>query len=78
MGELIWDDEFSLAPAEAQQFLLQVCNDLEEGDLASDGTVVCWIETFKADMEALGKQFPIQDEQEFLDSLNKWFDDGNG
>jgi len=29
-------------------------------------------------MEALGKTFPIDNEQDFLDLLNKWVNDGNG
>ena len=79
MGDLIWDDEFSLAPPEAQQFLVDFCTALTaEPDLAADTSVECWISKFKEELEGLGKEFPIQDPDEFHSTLKRWVEVGNG
>ena len=44
MGELIWDDEFTVAPAENQIALLEFCNYLlNESKIVEKKLVECWI-----------------------------------
>ena len=45
LGELIWDDEFDIAPAENQQTLLDLCAELKDDHaLVKDDDVKCWID----------------------------------
>ena len=51
MGKVIMDDDFSVAPPEAQEFLLNFCTALEEEeDLAATATVECWIKNFAKEL----------------------------
>ena len=44
IGELVWDDEFDIAPVENQQTLLDLCAELSDDHaLVRDDDVKCWI-----------------------------------
>ena len=45
LGELVWDDEFDVAPAENQQRMLELCAELKDDHaLVRDNDVICWID----------------------------------
>lgn len=48
MGEIIWDDDFTVVPAENQQALLDLCDDLlsDNNTLVSAKQVTCWVKDF--------------------------------
>lgn len=49
IGDIQWDDKFDISTAEAQAFLLKMCQDLAETDFVVDdeNTQKCWIKNFK-------------------------------
>ena len=46
IGEAIMDENFNLAPVDAQQSLLNLCTELETAEVVSLGQVECWTTDF--------------------------------
>ena len=69
IGSIVWDDEFTVAPAENQQALMDLCVDLrDQSALVKENFVKCWIldmdDFVRKDSRSL-KQLPLTDEGEF-------------
>ena len=45
-GDVVWDEDFSIYSVEAQQSLLNFCEDLREYSNVLDGEVECWTDDF--------------------------------
>ena len=44
IGELVWDEEFDISPAENQRSVMKLCEDLRnDHELVKDNEVICWI-----------------------------------
>ena len=44
IGSLVWDESFTIEPAENQQALLDLCNDLRDNfEFVKENEVVCWL-----------------------------------
>ena len=73
MGELVWDDEFTVAPTENQVALLEFCDYLvNESELVADNLVECWISDMDKWIKKISddeKSLPIKDEAEFTEML---------
>lgn len=72
MGEVVWDDTFTITPEANQQFLLDLCSEMRENrtSLVKDGKVNCWIESMDSFVQetTLGDenlQLPLADEATF-------------
>ena len=81
MGELIWDEDFNVAPKANQQNLIDLCIDLRDNnEFVKDNEVRCWI----LDMNEWLKQsydieLPLDDEEQFNSLLLEFaFTDENG
>lgn len=47
-GEIVWDPDFTMAPAENQQYLLDICDELLTFNATEEGSEVsCWIKDFE-------------------------------
>lgn len=46
LGEVVFDEDFDLTPKEAQQSLIDFCQDLRSQKFVASGQVICWIEDF--------------------------------
>jgi len=46
IGDAIMDENFDLAPKDAQQSLMDFCEDLIERDFILNREVTCWIDQF--------------------------------
>ena len=58
-GEVIWDEDFDMSSPEAQQYLLDVCNQTKASDLVySADLVVCPIEEFISYLNSTNEPFP--------------------
>ena len=53
-GDLIWDEEFNLAPEANQQRILDICTDLHSSPLVLNEQVTCFMEDFKTYVEGEG------------------------
>ena len=72
LGELVWDEEFDIAPALNQRTLLNLCDELtnDQPELVKDSGVKCWIQNMDTWLrKAKGKQLPIEDSAEFTKEL---------
>ena len=76
LGELIWNDEFDISPAENQQALLDLCDELtDDHPLVKDKDVKCWIKDMDLYVRADSnnqKSIPLEDEIEFNMYLQKF------
>lgn len=76
LGSLIWDDTFTLSPAENQQALLDLCEDLRDNfDRVKDKRVTCWAWDFDQFLQqnvGSEKKLPIEDEAEFEKLLSQF------
>lgn len=79
-GELQIDDSFNMAATESQEYLLEMCEDLEgRTSFIIEGTVKCWIEDFKDFIEVNNGSFPVA-EDDFMTQIESWVGtpSGNG
>merc|ERR1719244_258051 len=63
-GDIIWDDDFSMSSAEAQEYLWSVCQDLQNSSLVFDSPnsefVRCPIVEFKRYLQSINESFPYE------------------
>lgn len=46
IGELIYDDQFDLAPEANQLRIVEICNALKSSEIVDNAQVTCWVEDF--------------------------------
>ena len=70
VGELQWDEDFTVSPVESQIALMKFCDYLvNESDVVSDKIVNCWIknmDNFVRKESQNQVSIPIEDEEEFM------------
>lgn len=46
LGDLVYDDTFTVSAEANQQRILDICSELRTSSIVADGTVYCWMEDF--------------------------------
>jgi len=70
---LNYDDDFDVTPVEAQQFVFDLCDTLENRNdiVVKDAeAVTCWIREYKTFVESSGSVFPVADKTDFYTYLD--------
>lgn len=76
-GDLVWDPGFSASSTQAQEFILNLCEELkkDEGNVNGadskngGGAVTCFMEGFKDWLTANGKDFPVTSLSDFQEEM---------
>ena len=81
-GSTIYDDEFDISSAEAQQFILDTCESVPGDWLAADAStsIHCFIRDYASHREQLGLDFPAifssdatEQRSAFESDLREWY-----
>lgn len=83
LGKLVWDDSFTVSPAENQRALLDFCDYLRTSSpIVFENEVECWIEEFDSYVQKTtsgAHKLPIGEEDKFDELLEKFaFDSEQG
>uniref|UniRef100_A0A7S3CP63 SSD domain-containing protein n=1 Tax=Strombidium rassoulzadegani TaxID=1082188 RepID=A0A7S3CP63_9SPIT len=77
LGEPLWTQNFNIKSAQSQNQLIEFCEEVQDKEFVARDDIACWIEDFKAYVEALpGRSFP--DEANFDTDLQDFLGTGPG